>query len=105
MVASHLTWEKGGTALVVELVGDAIVLSSTTPAPPGARLDAHLSADPSVRVKIKSHGTQRQSDGRYALKGRVLDAPRELRATLEKLVQGSAETACEPSSHVGPAAG
>ena len=83
--AVHLTWAKGGHAEVLCVEGDAIVLRSTTSAPPGARLEAKLAAEPSVPVKLKSHGTHREDDGSFTLKGRLIDATRALRDRLAKL--------------------
>ncbi len=79
-VEAQLVWAKGGHAQVVSLADDAIVLRSTTPAPPGARLDATLAGDPPAAVKIKSHGSKREDDGSFVIKGRLVDATRELRA-------------------------
>ena len=83
--AVHLTWSKGGHAEVVRVEGDAIVLRSTTSAPPGARLEAKLASDPPAPVKIKSYGTHREEDGSFTLKGRLIDATRELREKLGQL--------------------
>lgn len=87
--AVHLTWAKGGHAEVVSVAGDAIVLRSTSSAPPGARLEAKLEG-PSVPVKIKSHGTHREEDGTFTLKGRLIDATRELRERLASLAPSKA---------------
>ena len=87
--AVHLTWAKGGHAEVVSVFGDAIVLRSTTSAPPGARLEAKL-AEPPTPVKIKSHGTHREEDGTFTLKGRLIDATRELRDKLASLAPSTA---------------
>jgi hypothetical protein len=84
--ASHLTWAKGGHAQVVSVQGEAIVLRSTTSAPPGARLEATLTSDPTASVKLKSHGTHKESDGSFTLKGRLIDATRELRDRLSQLI-------------------
>ena len=88
--AIHLTWSKGGHAEVVSVESDAIVLRSTTSAPPGARLEAKLAADPPVAVKIKSHGTHREDDGSFTLKGRLIDATRDLRERLASLTSSPA---------------
>lgn len=82
-VLPHLAWAKGGHAEVVRVEDDAIWLRSTTPAPPGARLEATFSG--TTTVKIKSHGTRRQEDGSFMLEGRLIDATRDLRATLGAL--------------------
>ena len=81
---SHLVWVKGGTADLMSLEGEAIVLRSTTSAPPGARLEAKLGDKP---VKIKSYGTHKEADGTFTLKGRLVDANRELRDALAALLQ------------------
>jgi len=82
---THLAWAKGGHADVVRVDGDAIVLRSMTPAPPGARLEATLTDEPRALVKVKSHGTHREQDGSFTLKGRLIDATRELRERLTAL--------------------
>lgn len=84
---AHLVWAKGGTADVIELKDDAIVLRSTTSAPPGARLEAKFGAE---LVKVKSHGSHKEADGSFTLKGRLVDANRALRDALAALlVKGS----------------
>ena len=85
--AVHLTWSKGGHAEVVTVESDAIVLRSTTSAPPGARLEAKLAGETPLPVKIKSHGTHREEDGSFTLKGRLIDATRELREKLTQLAR------------------
>jgi hypothetical protein len=82
---AHLVWAKGGHAEVVSLAGDAIVLRSTTSAPPGARLEAKLANEPATPVRLKSHGTHREDDGSFTLKGRLIDATRDLREKLGAL--------------------
>lgn len=83
----HLSWAKGGHAEVVRVESDAIVLRSTTPAPPGARLEAVL-ANRGTPVKVKSHGSHKEADGTFTLKGRLIDATRELRDELLGLATG-----------------
>lgn len=87
MDGAHLVWAKGGHARLVSLADDQIVVSSTTPAPPGARLEANTTAEPVVGVKIKSHGSKREADGTFTIKGRLFDATRDLRARLAALVR------------------
>ncbi len=88
--AVHLTWSKGGHAEVVSVEGDAIVLRSTTSAPPGARLEAKLAGESPGPVKVKSHGTHREEDGSFTLKGRLIDATRDLREKLGQLARSKA---------------
>jgi hypothetical protein len=87
---SHLRWAKGGHAEIVRLDRDIIELRSTTPAPPGARLEATLDAEPPATVRIKSHGSRREPDGAFALNGRLVDASRELRDRLAATIASSA---------------
>ncbi|MDF2691652.1 MAG: hypothetical protein K0S65_35 [Labilithrix sp.] len=89
---SHLTWVKGGHAEVVSVESDAIVLRSTTSAPPGARLEAKLTDAPGSPVKVKSHGTHKEADGSFTLKGRLIDATRELRDRLTSLAAGKSQS-------------
>ena len=87
-IPAHLAWAKGGHAAIRRVADDSVELCSTTPAPPGARLEATLAGDdgePSVTVKIKSHGSRREADGTFALTGRLIDASRALRDRLAKL--------------------
>ena len=78
----HLAWAKGGGATITRVDGEAIEVRSTTPAPPGARLEATLVAEPAVVVKMKSHGSRRDEDGTFVIKGRLVDCPRALREKL-----------------------
>ena len=59
-----------------------IVLKSTISAPPGARLEAKHGER---SVKVKSHGSHKEEDGSFTIKGRLIDANRELRDVLAGL--------------------
>lgn len=85
VISPHLTWVKGGTADIQSLDDDAIVLRSSISAPPGARLEAKFGER---TVKVKSHGSHKEADGSFTLKGRLIDANRELRDALAALVTG-----------------
>ncbi len=76
----RLAWAKGGHAEILRLEGESIELRSTTSAPPGARLEAKT--NDGRAVKIKSYGTHREADGTFTLKGRLLDATKQLRDKL-----------------------
>jgi hypothetical protein len=90
----HLAWAKGGHAAFLTIEGEIVVVRSTTPAPPGARLEADLVADADAhaadagpaKVRMKSHGSKREPDGTFTLKGRLVDVNRALRERLVKLV-------------------
>lgn len=84
----NVRWAKGGDADIVAITIDTIALVSTTPSPPGSRiegvLDGHWSeanagegAD-GPRIRVKVHGCKLQPDGRYRIDGRPLDLTRQL---------------------------
>lgn len=82
MSLCHVAWQKGGQGTIESLQGDAIVIVSTTPSPPGSRIDGQLTgrngeAGPTLRVKI--HSSKKQSDGSFLLEGRALDMTRQVR--------------------------
>jgi hypothetical protein len=82
----HLAWAKGGHAAFLTIEGEIVVVRSTTPAPPGARLEADLVAPAErgapAKVRMKSHGSKREADGTFTLKGRLVDVNRALRERL-----------------------
>lgn len=82
----HLRWDKGGTADFVLLMGDVITLRSTTPAPPGSRIEGCLDSEPTVKVRVKIHGSKKQQDATFVLTGRPIDLTNETRAKIEKLM-------------------
>jgi hypothetical protein len=84
----RLTWVKGGHAQIVRVEGESIELRSTTSAPPGARLEAKIEDGGSDLVKIKSYGTHKEADGSFTLKGRLLDATKQLRDKLALYARG-----------------
>lgn len=101
--APHLTWTKGGDASFVSLQGEAVVVRSSTPAPPGARLEGTLTTALPRPVKIKSHGSKREDDGQFVIRGRLVDATRETREAIAALLP-SAEGAITPSADGASAA-
>ena len=84
----HLSWAKGGEAQVVALEADAVVLRSTTPSPPGSRIEGRLEGEPPATLRVKVHVSRRQPEGDFVIEGRLLDATREVRARLEALARG-----------------
>jgi hypothetical protein len=74
-----IRWEKGGEAEVVALEGDRITLLSTTPSPPGSRVEGVLVASPGdeaevpLAIRVKVHAAKRQPDGRFEIRGRTLE--------------------------------
>ncbi|MDB4996949.1 MAG: hypothetical protein JWM74_4381 [Myxococcaceae bacterium] len=79
MTSAAITWVKGGTARVVKLTADAIVLVSTTPSPPGSRIEGALEDEPATLLRVKIHGSRKQPDGSFILEGRPIDLAKELR--------------------------
>ena len=75
-----IAWAKGGEAVVVALVDDAITLRSTVPSPPGSRIDGKTAEGDAVRVKV--HSSKKQEDGAFVIEGRALDMTRAMRLKL-----------------------
>lgn len=90
-MSAALTWDKGGTASVVSLEGDAIVLSSSIPSPPGSRLSGTM-AEGRGELRVKVHASKKQEDGSFRLEGRVIDATRDVRAKIAALVAEKAHS-------------
>jgi hypothetical protein len=78
----HVTWDKSGEADVVTLDADRIKLRSTTSAAPGTPLSGKLAHGAEVRVKV--HRCRREAS-HFFIEGRLVDAPRDVRAELAKL--------------------
>jgi hypothetical protein len=87
MSAAHLRWQKGGEASLLRVEGDAVAFRSSTPSPPGSRIDGEFTAEPPGRLRVKIHGSKRQEDGSFVLEGRLIDATRELRERLGALLR------------------
>ncbi len=87
--SAKVAWAKGGEATVTAFVDGAITLRSSTPSPPGSRIEGALAGGGTLRVKI--HGSKKQPDGTFVLEGRALDMTRELRQRIEEAIgRGSA---------------
>ncbi len=84
-MSAHVRWDKGGEASVVSIDASTIVLRSTTPAPPGSRLEGALVGEPPVRLRVKVHTSKVQPEGDYVVVGRPIDATRETRERLGAL--------------------
>lgn len=83
---AHLEWLRGGEATLLALTADAIALDSTTPSPPGSRIDGRLLVGSAATLRVKIHLSRRESSGRFRLEGRPIDMTRELRLELEAIV-------------------
>ncbi|AUX21809.1 hypothetical protein SOCEGT47_022980 [Sorangium cellulosum] len=93
----HLAWTGGGQAALVELDGDRVRLRSTASAAPGARVDgALLSTGTAIRLKVARcrlrgpHAPDAAAPAEriFELEGRLIDATREVRAELARLLDG-----------------
>lgn len=82
-----ITWAKGGTATVLAAEGENVTLRSTIPSPPGARLDATFDAEPRAALRVKVHGSKKEGDGSFTIKGRLVDATRETRERVQGLAK------------------
>jgi hypothetical protein len=88
MDGAHLHWALGGEATVLAASADTISLLSTTPSPPGSRIDGMLTSGRPLRVKV--HASKRQADGLFRIDGRPLDLTKEGREELAALVSPGA---------------
>jgi len=83
----RLVWDGGGTADLVLVDGDRVELVSSRAHAPGSRPKASFDGSPQASspatVWMKVHGSHRQPDGLYRVKGRLLNATKELRAALQ----------------------
>jgi hypothetical protein len=75
-MSARVTWAKGGSAEITAIEGDAVTILSTTPAPPGARIEGRAALEGDVAIKVKVHGSKRMPDGAFVITGRMLDATR-----------------------------
>jgi hypothetical protein len=89
----HLTWTKGGKAELTTIDGDRVRLRSTMPSAPGARIDgAMLVTGTTVRVKVarcRRGLAEEAGEHVYEIEGRLIDATREVRVELARLVGGA----------------
>ena len=82
-----ILWAKGGTASFVSAEGDNVTLRSTIPSPPGSRLDATFTDEPKTALRVKVHGSKKEEDGSFTIKGRLVDATRETRERVSSLAR------------------
>jgi len=83
--AAHVAWAKGGTASFLTAEGEAVTLRSSIPSPPGSRLEATFVEAPCSPVRVKVHGSKKEADGSFTIKGRLVDATREIRERVRSL--------------------
>jgi hypothetical protein len=98
---AHLAWTKGGEAELAAIDGDRVRLRSSSPSAPGSRIEGSLLASgTAIRLKVarcrlqecggrtNSRDDVTKADRFYELDGRLIDATREVRAELARLVAG-----------------
>ncbi len=83
---AHLRWVLGGEARLVAVRADALTLESTTPSPPGSRIDGVLLSGSCRTVRVKVHVSRKEPSGRFRIEGRPLDLTRDGREELVALV-------------------
>lgn len=79
----HLRWSRGGEATVTALDGERITVLSTTSSAPGSRPEGALPSGATLRVKVAR--CRRQDEG-FVIEGRLMDATRDTRAEVQRLV-------------------
>ncbi len=85
MTGPHLTWALGGEARIVSITADTVTLESTTPSPPGSRIEGGLVAGSKRTVRFKVHASRREASGLFRIEGRPLDLTKDAREELRRL--------------------
>ena len=91
-VAPSVAWSGGGSARISAIDGERLELTSTRAFAPGSRPEGTLEATGEAEIAnprhiwVKVNGSRRQDDGSYLVRARLLNATRELRDLLKKLV-------------------
>jgi len=83
MTQPCLQWAEGGRAVIVSIAGDALVLRSTRPWPPGSRASGVLVSEPGCALRVKVHACSRQPEGDFVIEARSLDMTRAVRLFIE----------------------
>ena len=86
MTDPHVAWALGGEARLLAVTADAISLESTTPSPPGSRIDGLLLSGSKGRLRVKVHSSKRTAEGSFRIEGRPIDMTKEARDELVALV-------------------
>jgi len=84
---AHLVWVVGGEARILTVSASAVTLESTTPSPPGSRIEGVLVSS-STRLRVKVHASRKEASGLFRIEGRPIDLTREVREELAALVAG-----------------
>jgi hypothetical protein len=81
---THVRWVKGGDATILAIDGDRISVRSTVPAAPGSRPEGTLGSGAKLWIKVAR--CRRVDDAAFVIDGRLLDATRDTRAELQRLL-------------------
>ncbi len=92
-MSAKIVWAKGGTAEITVIDGDVVTIVSTTPAPPGARIEGRAALDGDVAIKVKVHGSKKTPEGAFVISGRMLDATRAVLDAIAALCVAAAPSA------------
>ena len=84
----HLRWIKGGDVTILTFDGDRISVHSSVPSAPGSRPEGTLASG--ARFWIKVARCRREGEG-FLIDGRLLDATRDTRAEIQRLLGGAPE--------------
>jgi hypothetical protein len=76
------TWEKGGTATLLETDGNFVRLLSSRSAPPGAPLTALSETNGRFQLKVRGCRRSAEHPDRFIIDGRFFNLTKEQRATL-----------------------
>jgi hypothetical protein len=83
-----VAWAGGGTATIASTDGERVELTSSRAFAPGSRPEGTLEGvAANQRIWMKVHGSRRQEDGSYLVRGRLLNVTRELRDLLKEAVR------------------
>ena len=84
----HIVWTGGGSAVIEIMDGDRVELVSTRAFAPGSRPEGTFSVG-NHAIWMKSHGSRRQEDGAFRVKGRLLNVRRDVLDLLKEVVGAS----------------
>jgi hypothetical protein len=87
-MSATINWHGGGTAVIEVMDGDRVELVSTRAFAPGSRPEGTV-APAGLPIWLKVHGSRRQDDGAFRVKGRLLNVRREALDLLKEVVRGS----------------
>ena len=84
----QVSWQGGGTAFIEDIDDDRVELLSTRAFAPGSRPEGTVAFTPEAAsgktlagagqtIWLKVHGSRRQDDGTFRVKGRLLNMRRE----------------------------